>query len=96
MASSSSWFSSMRSYSKCLFNSLKLNLRSSSSSSSHSFGRSHLNAPPPAIDGFFHYRHRTSGSPFFSSWWSSSLLPLALAVSAGSVTLSTPSLCDAR
>ncbi|PON44931.1 Glycolate oxidase subunit [Parasponia andersonii] len=98
MASSSSWFSSMRSYSKCLFNSLKLNLRSSSSSSSssHSFGRSHLNAPPPAIDGFFHYRHRTSGSPFFSSWWSSSLLPLALAVSAGSLTLSTPSLCDTR
>ncbi|XP_062112323.1 D-lactate dehydrogenase [cytochrome], mitochondrial isoform X2 [Humulus lupulus] len=92
-SSSSSWFSSLRSNSKCLYNSLKLNF---GSSASHSFSRSSLNAPPPTINGF-HFRYRNTSS--FSSWWSSSLLPLALAFSAGSLSLasnSNPSLCDAR
>ncbi|XP_060958508.1 D-lactate dehydrogenase [cytochrome], mitochondrial [Cannabis sativa] len=93
-SSSSSWFSSLRSYSKCLYNSLKLNLRSSAS---HTFTRSSLNVPPPPTINDFHFRYRNS-SPC-SLWWSSSLLPLALAFSAGSLSLtsdSNPSFCDSR
>ncbi|XP_015869954.2 D-lactate dehydrogenase [cytochrome], mitochondrial [Ziziphus jujuba] len=87
-----SWLSRLRSCScsssKCLFN-----LRSSSYS--QSFCRTQLNAP--TVNGYgFHSQSQQTKTSFFS--WSSSMLPLALAVSAGSLALqplSSPSLCDA-
>ncbi|GMN39628.1 hypothetical protein TIFTF001_008855 [Ficus carica] len=76
---SSSWLSSLRSRSKSLLNSLKLNL-----TTSRSYPQNPLRNPlssKPVANGF---RYHHSNRP-----WPSFLLPLALAVSAGSL-----SLCD--
>ncbi|KAL5545642.1 hypothetical protein UlMin_005329 [Ulmus minor] len=83
---SSSWFSRLRSSSKFMLNSSKSSPRTSYF---HGFSTTHFNKPTKG----FNFQH--NNDPFFS--WSSSLLPLALAVSAGSFSLipnSSPSLCD--
>ncbi|EXC03805.1 D-lactate ferricytochrome C oxidoreductase [Morus notabilis] len=83
---SSSLFSSLRSRSKSLLSSLKLNLKTSHSCSQNPI-RNSIDSKPVS-NGFYYHRHQANRSSFLFSW-PSSLLPLALAVSAGSL-----SLCD--
>lgn len=86
LMASSSLFSSLRSRSKSLLSSLKLNLKTSHSCSQNPI-RNSINSKPVS-NGFYYHRHQANRSSFLFSW-PSSLLPLALAVSAGSL-----SLCD--
>ncbi|KAI9090722.1 hypothetical protein K1719_028575 [Acacia pycnantha] len=83
MTSFFSWFSRLRSSSKCFYENLR-------TPNFHNF-RSQKNAPTTNVVDF-----ERAKSPWMT--WSSSVLPLALAVSAGSLAFQpqfNPSLCDA-